>query len=325
MSDEVRLIPLAEIDESSLSRDRTRLDDSALLELTQSIARHGLRMPIEVYELDAPEPAHRYGLISGFRRLAAVRSLAETFHDKTRFAAIPAFLRTPASDDDVYVQMVEENAIRADISPWERALVAVRAARAEAFPGIDAAVEALYSTLGSQKRSRVRAIAHLAAELDGYLVFPEWLSERHLLRLAPLIPRGYGDLLRTVLRETDPAGPDDEWSALLPIVLEAERPEPTASPSRPGRPRRVLDLRPPRPGDPPRSDPRRLGPPLHRPPCHQRHPRLRLRRDRAHVQPRRTPRPHQARSPQAGVNPAPHGSPGSDRPPTPRPGPAPRS
>ncbi|MFO1142218.1 MAG: ParB N-terminal domain-containing protein [Amaricoccus sp.] len=241
MSDEVRLIPLAEIDESALSRDRTRLDDSALLELTQSIARHGLRMPIEVYELDAAEPPHRYGLISGFRRLAAVRSLAETFHDRIRFAAIPAFLRRPASDDDIYVQMVEENAIRADISPWERALVAVRAARAEAFPGIDAAVEALYTTLDRFKRARIRTIAHAAAELDGYLVFPEWLSERQLLRLAPLIPRGYGDLIRTTLRETDCNSPDEEWDALLPIVLEAERP--AASVSRPGRPRRVLDLR----------------------------------------------------------------------------------
>ncbi|MFO1209605.1 MAG: hypothetical protein U1E40_10335 [Amaricoccus sp.] len=244
MSDEVRLIPLAEIDESSLSRDRTRVDDAALLELTHSIARHGLRMPIEVYE---PRRGRAPAPLRPDIRLPPPRRRPHPRRDLPRQDPLRRHPRLPAHPRHRRRRLRPdgrgERHPRRHL-PWERALVAVRAARAEAFPGIDAAVDALYSTLASQKRSRVRAIAHLAAELDGYLVFPEWLSERHLLRLAPLIPRGYGDLLRTVLRETDPHGPDDEWSALLPIVLEAERPEPTGSPSRPGRPRRVLDLRP---------------------------------------------------------------------------------
>ena len=49
------------------------------------------------------------------------------------------------------------------------------------------------------KRARLRTIAHLAEDLDGYLTAPETLSLRQLLRLAPLIPRGYGDLLRATL------------------------------------------------------------------------------------------------------------------------------
>jgi ParB family chromosome partitioning protein len=81
---EVHLLPLAEIDEDSLIRDRTALDADALTELRLSIAVSGLRMPIEVYELAEPRGPHRYGLISGFRRLAAVRALAETFRDKSR-------------------------------------------------------------------------------------------------------------------------------------------------------------------------------------------------------------------------------------------------
>jgi ParB family transcriptional regulator, chromosome partitioning protein len=184
----VHLIPPAEIDESSLTRDRTALDDDALVELRGSIAVSGLRMPIEVYELAEPRGPHRYGLISGFRRLAAFRELAEMALDKARYAAIPAFLRAPKSAEEVYIQMVEENAIRAEVSPWEQAMVAVRAARAEVYAGIDAAIDALYGNLDRFKRGRLRTIAHLAEELQGYLTAPETLSERQLLRLAPLIP-----------------------------------------------------------------------------------------------------------------------------------------
>ena len=139
MPDSIHLIPPAEIDAAALTRDRASLDEAALTELRLSIAVSGLRMPIEVFELAEPDGPHRYGLISGFRRLAAFRSLAETARDKARYAAIPAFVRTPKSAEDLYVQMVEENAIRAEVSPWEQAMVAVKAARAEVYAGIDAA------------------------------------------------------------------------------------------------------------------------------------------------------------------------------------------
>ena len=118
--------------------------------------------------------------------------------------------------------MVEENAIRGEISPWERAAIAMRSARAGLYPGIDAAVDAIYLNLTRARRARIRAIAHLADELDGHLDAPETLSERQLLRLAPLVPRGYGDLLRATLAETE--GPEAQWRALLPVLLEAERP-----------------------------------------------------------------------------------------------------
>jgi ParB family chromosome partitioning protein len=240
---EVRLIPLAEIDEAALARDRTACDEAALTELRSSIAVSGLRMPVEVFELAEPDGPRRYGLISGFRRLAAFRALAEMALDAARYAAIPAFVRAPKSAEDVYVQMVEENAIRAEVSPWEQAMVAAKSARAEVYAGVDAAIEALYGNLSRQRRARLRAIAHLADDLDGYLTAPEALSERQLLRLAPLIPRGYGDLLRATLAAAGATDPEAEWRALLPILLEAERPEPAAVPARPGRPRRVLRLR----------------------------------------------------------------------------------
>ncbi len=301
MPDPIHLIPLAEIDEHALSRDRTAIDEASLTELRLSIATHGLRMPIEVFALAEPHGPHRYGLISGFRRLAAVRALAETFHDKSRFAAIPAFLRTPKDAADVYVQMVEENAIRAEVSPWEQAMVAVKSARAEAFPGIDAAIEALYANLSRQKRARLRTIAHLACDLDGYLTAPETLSLRQLLRLAPLIPRGYGDLLRATLTDTPrrPGGrmarpPPDPRRGRAPRARD-HHPAPPRPPAPHPRPRQ------PRHPHPPRAHPHRLVAALHRPPRHQRHPRRRLRRDRAPVQPARAARARQA--PPAGAPP----------------------
>ena len=242
MPDPVILIPPAEIDESALSRDRSHLDAADMTELRLSIATSGLRMPVEVYELAEPRGGRRYGLISGFRRLAAFRALADTARDQDRYRAIPAFLRRPADAAQVYVQMVEENAIRVGIAPWDQAMVAVRAARAEAWPGVDSAIDALYGNLSRQKRNRLRAIAHLADDLDGHLADPAALSERQLIRLAPLIPRGYGDLIRATLAAVDESDPEAEWRALLPIILEAERPEPPEIPARPGRPRRVLDL-----------------------------------------------------------------------------------
>ena len=136
--------------------------------------------------------------------------------------------------------MVEENAIRVEVSPWEQAMVAVRSARAEAHDGIDAAIDALYRNLDRQKRTRLRTIAHLAAELDGFLTAPETFSLRQLLRLAPLIPRDYGDLIRATLEDAAD-DPEAEWRALLPIMIEAERHEPEG-PARPGRPRRTLDI-----------------------------------------------------------------------------------
>src|SRR5919106_7042327 len=91
MTDAIHLIPLDAIDEAALTRDRAALDPVAQSELSASIAVSGLRIPIEVFELAEPDGDRRYGLISGFRRLAALRELHAAALDKERYAAIPAF------------------------------------------------------------------------------------------------------------------------------------------------------------------------------------------------------------------------------------------
>ena len=95
-------------------------------------------MPIEVYALPEPRGPHRYGLLSGFRRLAVFRDL-DAGWQLPGYATIPAFLRTPADRAEALTAMVEENAIRADLSPWEQARIAVLARDAEVFPTIEEA------------------------------------------------------------------------------------------------------------------------------------------------------------------------------------------
>ena len=67
----VQEIATASIEITELSRDRMELDGGEMAELVQSIRDHGLRLPIEVFPVKANET--RYGLVAGYRRLAAVQ------------------------------------------------------------------------------------------------------------------------------------------------------------------------------------------------------------------------------------------------------------
>ncbi len=245
MPDPIQLIPVDAIDEAALSRDRTASDDEARTELASSISRTGLRMPIEVWQLSEPRGPHRYGLISGFRRLAAFRELHGMARDKTRFAAIPAFIREPASIAEALAAMVEENAVRAGISPWEQAKVAVTARDEGVFPSVEEAIDALYASYSRDKRKRLRALAHLAEDLDGTLTAPETLSQRQLMRLAGAVTRGYGPLIHHALGQSSLKDAATQWRILVPILAESEtsdpiEPEPLMPDAPARRPRRLL-------------------------------------------------------------------------------------
>ena len=240
--DTIHLIPIAEIDDTRLPRDRAGLDEDALTELRISIAASGLRLPVEVYALPEPVPPLGFGLISGLRRLSAFRTLHEMTGDD-RYATIPAFLRTPATLAEAMTAMVEENEIRAGLSPWERGRIAWRAHYEGIFDTVDEAVTTLYPSANRAKRGRLRALAHLASELDGHLSHPEHLSQQQALRLAAATQAGFGDLIRTALAESSANGPEEQWALLTPILTEAELPPTKAPKPRPGCPRRLLKPR----------------------------------------------------------------------------------
>ncbi len=238
MTDPIQLVPLTEIDATALTRDRTGLDPEPQAELEASIAASGLRQPIEIFPLDAPRGEARYGLLSGFRRLLAFRTLHETHG--APYAAIPAFLRERTSLATALAAMVEENEIRANLSPFERGLVAVTARNQGAFASIEEAVDGLYPNAPAYKRSRLRTLAHFAEEMDGQLTAPERLSQQQAFRISRAISAGFGELIRTALEESSLKDPTHQWDLLQPILSEADdhtrKPESTT----PGRPRRIL-------------------------------------------------------------------------------------
>ncbi len=240
MTDPLQMIPLAEIDPAALCRDRTGLDPEPQTELELSIATSGLRQPVEVFPLASPRGDHRYGLLSGYRRLHAFATLLERTGE-ARYAAIPAFLRAETGLAAAFAAMVEENDIRADLSPFERGLIAVTARNTGAYPSIEAAVDGLYPNAGRQKRLRLRQLAFFAEEMDGQLTAPEKLSAQKAFRIANAAAAGFGELMRTALEESSLKDPDHQWSLLQLILAESEANEASPETSKSlGRPRRVV-------------------------------------------------------------------------------------
>ena len=90
-----------------------------MAEIAVSITTSGLRMPIEVWKPSQPTEQHRYGLISGLRRLTAHQRLAASRQNGS-FTEIAAFLRTPETIPQAMADMVAENEIPAETSPWEK-------------------------------------------------------------------------------------------------------------------------------------------------------------------------------------------------------------
>ena len=134
MPDPVHLIPLAEIDDAALPRDRTGLDPEP----------HGRAPRLDPRLRPAPcrssssrspprGAAAATASLSGFRRLAAFRDPARAT-GLDRYAAIPAFLREPPDLAATLAAMVEENEIRADLSPCERGRIAVTRPRPGRLP-----------------------------------------------------------------------------------------------------------------------------------------------------------------------------------------------
>lgn len=236
--DSVRLIPTNEIDAEALPRDRLAVDDRPLGELIDSIAADGLRMPIEVWALSEPRPPCRYGLISGFRRLAAYQRL-DADSPEGRFAAIPAFLREPRSVRHAMAQMIDENEMRVEISPWERARILSRAVEEGIFATVDAAVAGLFPLADRNKRSRLRLTVPVVEELDGCLATPERLSQNRLMKLAAGFAAGYGEVIETALAESSAATLEAQWQVLKGVLAELGA-EPDPGPARPGYPRRVV-------------------------------------------------------------------------------------
>ncbi|MFD2739609.1 ParB/RepB/Spo0J family partition protein [Sulfitobacter aestuarii] len=228
-------IPVHEITADALTRDRMALDDEEMSELVSSISAHGLRLPIEVFEPTNPEAAGKYALISGFRRLAAVRRLND-YSGGERHRTIQAFIRQPGSIAEALVSMVEENEIRVGLSQYERGRTAAIAFHDGVFASLEEAVNTLFTSASKAKRSKIRSFALVHEELGDMLRFATALSERQCLRIAAALRANLGEDLRDELEGHQPETAEQEWELIEPIVTRAEG---QADPARGGRPRKV--------------------------------------------------------------------------------------
>ena len=188
-------IPLGDIFTDDLPRDRLALEEVAqsdeMEELKSSIRDRGQREPVEVYV----GPNGQYQLKKGWRRYTALSQLFTETKDQ-RFGTITA--RIESGDGDRisrYVDMVEENVVREDLSFAEMAQVAITAARDAGVDEVDPAelVSRLYSALHKTKRSYIKSFVFLLNALGDDLKWPK------------AIPRNLGVDASRALRSPDQA------------------------------------------------------------------------------------------------------------------------
>lgn len=168
-------LPIDRIGTDALPRDRMDLGSAAasdeMDELKASIRERGQREPVEVF-LTADGS---YQLKTGWRRLTALRQLYGETSDQ-RFASIIA--RVTAEGEDragLYIDMVEENVIRQDLSFAEMAQIAIALSKdpQAAVTSVEEAVTRLFRSLHKVKRAYIRSFVSLLQVLDQALPFPK--------------------------------------------------------------------------------------------------------------------------------------------------------
>ncbi len=241
-------VPLSAIDETHLVRDRIEQDAEEMEALVDSLRARGQQTPIELVPLEDRADGRSHGLISGWRRLGALKRLyAETSDPK--FSTVKALIIRPDTAQDAYIAMVEENEIRVNLSHYERARIAVRAMTEEVFPTLKKALQSLFANVPRAKRSKIRSFVTLVEELDAVLFYPTAISEKLGLALVRAMgeDEGFADRLRAALSESPRQTPAEEVEILNRMLDAASRPSlnhgletqnvPDSSAASPARPR----------------------------------------------------------------------------------------
>ena len=218
-------IALEQIDETHLVRDRITQDEDEMEALMGSLRARGQQTPIEVVPLQGRIDGKRWGLISGWRRLSALRRLyAEA--SEPEFAKVKALVIRPDSAEAAYVAMVEENEIRVNLSHYERARIAVRALKEGVFPSQKKALQGLFANAPRAKRSKIGSFITLVEALDAVLYFPTAISEKLGLALVRQIGEapGFAAGLKAALQAAE-RGTAAEELAVLNAALAAGQAE----------------------------------------------------------------------------------------------------
>ena len=212
-------LPLETIELHHLTRDRLVLDEDDMDALVASIRDRGQQTPIEVVRLNG----NTYGLISGLRRLEALKSLGETH--------VLALVKTPASSQAAYQAMVEENEIRANLSFYERANIAVTAVGQGVYSNPKKAIAGLFAHAPAPKRSKIARFVVIREALGKTLRFPTAIPEKLGLALAQGLESDakLAARLKDALRATPPA----DAAAERKTLERALKKQPTPSAAKP--------------------------------------------------------------------------------------------
>ncbi|MEL7114011.1 MAG: ParB N-terminal domain-containing protein [Pseudomonadota bacterium] len=199
----IKKLPLDKIEIRHLARDRMVFDEAEMEVLKTSLAERGQQTPIEVVHTSGG-----YGLISGLRRVLALKDLGAT--------EVLALIRQPETAEAAYIAMVEENEIRAGLSYYERANIAVAAVGQGVYPTPKRAVAGLFANVSSAKRSKISRFVVIRDALGKVLAFPTAIPEKLGLDLAAAIEadKGVAKRLAEALRKTPPEDALDERKAI---------------------------------------------------------------------------------------------------------------
>jgi ParB family transcriptional regulator, chromosome partitioning protein len=207
-----------------LIRDRIAADPADMAALKDSLRARGQQTPVDVADRgDGMQP--RYGLISGWRRMLALRALAEETGE-ARFGEVLALVRQPGTGagPEAYVAMVEENEIRAGLSFYERARIVMRAVEARVYPTEKKALQGLFASASPAKRSKVKSFIPVVVALDGALRFPARIPEREGLALEKALDRDPGFAAQAVAALDQAAAATPEAEAQVIAQLLRRRP-----------------------------------------------------------------------------------------------------
>lgn len=190
----IKRLPLDQVSSLHLARDRMVLDEDEMATLVASIAERGQQTPVEVVR----QGHNRYGLISGLRRIEALRRLG---HD-----SVLALVRSPETSEDAYRAMIEENEIRANLSFYERANIAVAAVGQGVYKTPKSAVAGLFAHATPSKRSKIAKFVTIRETLGKTLAFPTAIPEKLGLALSQAIEAdvAVASRIADALRKTPP-------------------------------------------------------------------------------------------------------------------------
>ncbi len=227
----LELLDLDVIDERHLVRDRLEQNEEEMESLVESLRARGQQMPVEVVALPHPAGGRTHGLISGWRRLTALKRLYKETSDP-KFAKVRAMVITPDTAQDAYVAMVEENEIRVNLSHYERARIAVRAMKEEVYPTQRAALQGLFANATRSKRSKIGTFMMLVDAFDATLWYPSAISEKLGLAMAREMVRdpGFGDALKERLKEIPRDSAGAEMRIIAQTLAERQAPPPAPEP-----------------------------------------------------------------------------------------------